>query len=74
MSVHGHRWCDRRIDALEKRAGELEHVNTQLGEFVRAYDRYRLALNQTDHTEYVTACNELDRQYELLDTLGEDRP
>lgn len=33
-----------------------------------------ICLTQTDFDRYIRACNELDRQYELLDALGADRP
>lgn len=60
--------------ARQDRAGRLEVVNMQLGDFVRAYDRYLLAISGTDGAEIHAATADLDRQYELLDTLGGDRP
>jgi len=58
----------------QERYARLEQVNRWLGDFVRAYDAYVLALESASVNGYAEAEAELNRQYELLDALGEDRP
>jgi hypothetical protein len=58
----------------QERYARLEYVNRCLSEFVQAYDRYMLAISGTDEREILDATADLDRQYELLDALGDDRP
>lgn len=67
-------WDETFAQARQDRLGRLEVVNKQLGDFVRAYDRYMLAIGGTNYDEEREAVAELDRQYELLDALGSDRP
>ena len=51
----------------QERYARLEYVNRCLSEFV-------LAISGTDEREVLDATADLDRQYELLDSLWEDRP
>lgn len=68
-------WTDWLTQVQQDRAGRLEAVNRQLSAFVRAYDRWVLAQDgYTDDLEWSEINGDLDRQYELLDSLGEDRP
>lgn len=68
-------WSDLFAQVRQDRAGRLEVVNKQLGDFVRAYDRYVIAEGGAGtHEEFIEASAELTRQYELLDALGDDRP
>jgi hypothetical protein len=68
-------WTDVFAQMRQDRAGRLEAINQQLGDFVRAYDRYVIAEGMVGNDdEYNAASAELTRQYELLDTLGVDRP
>ena len=68
-------WTDTFAQVRQDRAGRLEVVNTQLADFVRAYDRYVIAESAVGNDEeYNAASAELTRQYELLDALGSDRP
>jgi hypothetical protein len=72
--MSGAEWSDVFAQVQQDRAGRLEVIVKQLGDFVRAYDRYMLAISGTDVVEIDAATADLDRQYELLDTLGGDRP
>lgn len=68
-------WDETFAQVRQDRAGRLEVVNKQLGDFVRAYDRYVIAEGTVGNDdEYNAASAELTRQYELLDALGSDRP
>ena len=73
--MSGAEWSDVFAQVQQDRAGRLEVIVKQLGDFVRAYDRYVIAEGMAGNDdEYHAASAELTRQYELLDTLGSDRP
>ena len=51
MSVHGHRWCDRKIDKLEAQVQQLEATNVALVEFVKAEDAWNAHAESGDWDE-----------------------
>jgi len=66
-------WSDLYAQTQQDRLGRLEVVVKALGDFVRAYDAWVLAQGDLSG-DWEEVNTELDRQYELLDSLGEDRP
>ena len=71
--MSGAEWSDVFAQVQQDRAGRLEVIVKQLGDFVRAYDAWVLAQGDLSG-DWEEVNTELDRQYELLDALGEDRP
>lgn len=68
-------WSDLYAQTQQDRLGRLEVVVKALGDFVRAHDAWVLAQDgSVDELAWIEINAELDRQYELLDSLGEDRP
>ena len=71
--MSGAEWSDVFAQVQQDRAGRLEVIVKQLGDFVCAYDAWVLAQGDLSG-DWEEVNTELDRQYELLDSLGEDRP
>ena len=73
MTARG--WSDLYVQTQQDRLGRADNVVQVLSDFVRAYDVCaRFEDRMFDSPEWLDAVTNLDRQYELLDSLGEDRP